>query len=76
MAYKSDHDFRTNLFKQVTKGMDNEQDRKFHDYLTNNYSEEKDSMTYQTLLAAAKEFMSSDYPDYSWNGTKWLWNEN
>jgi hypothetical protein len=62
MAYKSDHDFRTALFKQVTKGMDDKQDRKFHDYLTNNYWDEKDNMTYQKLQEAAKEFMSSDYP--------------
>ncbi|MEG4286957.1 hypothetical protein QUB68_28025 [Microcoleus sp. A006_D1] len=72
MAYKSDHDFRTALFKQVTKGMDDKQDRKFHDYLTNNYWDEKDNMTYQKLQEAAKEFMSSDYPKYWWNGQKWL----
>jgi hypothetical protein len=71
MAYKSDHNFRTNLFKQVTRGMDNDQDREFHDYLHDNYSDEKDSMTYQTLLDAAKAFMTSYYPDYSWNGQKW-----
>ncbi|MDQ2099385.1 MAG: hypothetical protein QQW96_17285 [Tychonema bourrellyi B0820] len=72
MAYKSDHDFRTGLFKQVVKGMDDYQDRRFHDYLRDNYSDEKDSMTYQMLLDAAKAFMSRNYPDYSWNGQKWI----
>jgi hypothetical protein len=51
--------------------MDDDQDREFHDYLHDNYWDEKDSMTYQTLLDAAKAFMSSYYPDYSWNGQKW-----
>ncbi|MEG4485975.1 hypothetical protein [Microcoleus sp. D2_18a_B4] len=72
MAYKSDHDFRTGLFRQVTRGMDKDQDREFHDYLHDNYWEEKDSMTYQMLLDAAKAFMSRNYPDYSWNNQKWI----
>lgn len=39
MAYKSDHDFRTGLFKQVVKGMDDYQDSRFHAYLRDNYSD-------------------------------------
>lgn len=72
MAYKSDHDFRTGLYRQVTKGMDDTQEQKFHYYLGDNYSEKKDSMTYQMLQDAAKEFMTSNYPEYWWNNQRWI----
>jgi|AGSF01.1.fsa_nt_gi hypothetical protein len=73
MAYRSDHDFRTKLYRDVTRGMENYQESEFHDYLQRNCSEEKDSMTYQKLLEAAQEFMSSNYPEYSWNGKAQKW---
>jgi hypothetical protein len=53
--------------------MENYQESEFHDYLQRNCSEEKDSMTYQKLLEAAQEFMSSNYPEYSWNGKAQKW---
>ncbi len=74
MGYKSDHDFRTGLFKQVTKGMEDDQPQEFHQFLHDYYSEQKDSMTYQELLKAAKEFMEN-YPEYTWNGDRWVFQE-
>ncbi len=71
MSYKSDHDFRTDLWKNVTRGLPNDLTSKAHKDLGDYYQEEKDKMTYEELLAAVTEFMSY-YSDWYWNGQKWI----
>lgn len=71
MSYKSDHEFRTDLWNQVTRGLDKDLVKKAHKYLGDNYQEEKDEMDYDQLLGVVKEVMS-DYPEYLWNGQKWI----
>jgi hypothetical protein len=70
MAYKSDHEFRGKLWTQVIRGLPKDLIRECHDYLHDNYEEEKDSMTYDQLLAVVKECISGE--DWYWNGQKWI----
>lgn len=70
MGYRSDHEFRTDLWKQVTSGLPNDLKREAHEYLGKNYKEDKDSMTYDELLSVVKDVMA-DYQGWSWNGQRW-----
>jgi hypothetical protein len=75
MAYKSDHGFRTDIWKQVTQGLPANLTSKAHSYLGKSYQEEKDSMEYGELLAVVQEVMA-DYPEWSWNGQRWYQSED
>ncbi len=70
MGYKSDHEFRTDLWKQVTSGLPNDLASKAHKYLGKDYKDEKNDMNYDQLLAVVQEVMS-DYPEWSYNGQRW-----
>ncbi|MCL1475483.1 hypothetical protein LAY57_33225 [Argonema antarcticum A004/B2] len=47
---------------------------KVHRSLERNYSDTKDEMEYDELLDVVKEVMS-DYPEWSWNGQRWIKDE-
>ncbi len=51
------HDSETREFKAVVRdmGMDREEQERFHDYLTDYYWDEKDSMDYNRLMEVAHE---------------------
>ena len=70
MSYKSDHGFRADLWKNAVSGLSQDLVSKAHQYLGKYYSEEKDSMSYNELLAVVKEFMS-DYKGWSWENDRW-----
>lgn len=70
MGYKSDHEFRTDLWRKATKGLPSELDDKAHRHLGKYYGN-KNEMSYRELLDAVKEFMS-DYEEWSWNGDRWI----
>lgn len=70
MGYKSDHEFRTDLWKNVTTGLPENLKRKAHEYLGKHYQEEKNDMDYDQLLSVVKEVMD-DYPEWTWNGQRW-----
>jgi hypothetical protein len=70
MAYKSDHEFRTDIWKEVTRGLPNNLTKKAHEYLGKQYKDDKDEMNYDQLLSVVKEVMS-DYSEWSWNGQRW-----
>lgn len=70
MPYKTDHDFRTDIWKQVVRGLPPELATKAHKYLGKQYQEEKNSMEYDALLSVVQEVMS-DYSEWSWNGQRW-----
>lgn len=70
MGYKSDHESRKDLWKQVTSGLPSDLVSKAHGHLGKHYKEEKDDMDYSQLLAVVQEVMS-DYPEWSWNGQRW-----
>ena len=71
MGYKSDHGFRTDLWKQATRGLPHDYVTKAHRHLEKYYRDTKDEMTYDQLLGAVKEVMN-DYPEWRWNGQKWI----
>lgn len=73
MGYKSDHEFRTDLWKSVTSGLPKDLASEAHKYLGKHYKDEKNDMNYDQLLAVVREFMS-DYPEWSYNGKRWLCN--
>jgi hypothetical protein len=50
MSYKSDHEFRTDIWNQVTSGLPNDIKRECHETLGTNYAEEKDEMGYAELF--------------------------
>jgi hypothetical protein len=70
MGYKSDHEFRTDLWKEVTRGLPSDLARKAHEHLGKHYKEEKNDMDYSQLLAVVQEVMSN-YQEWSWNGQRW-----
>jgi hypothetical protein len=70
MSYKSDHEFRTDIWNEVTRGLPSNLTRKAHEHLGKQYKEEKDSMDYSELLSVVQEVMS-DYSEWSWNGKRW-----
>lgn len=51
------HNSETEEFKSVVRdmNMDREERRRFHDYLTDYYWDEKDSMDYNRLMEVAHE---------------------
>jgi hypothetical protein len=71
MSYKSDHEFRTDLWQQVTRGLPKDITRECHEHLGNYYREEKDEMNYEDLLKVVKEVMT-EHPGWSWNNQRWL----
>lgn len=71
MSYKSDHESRTKLWQNVTRGLPENLTNGAHKHLGDNYQENKNDMKYDELLAAVTEFMSN-YSNWYWNGQKWI----
>ncbi len=72
MGFKSDHEFRTDLWKDVTRGLTDDLPGKAHQHLGKYYREEKNDMDYDELLDVVKEFMSN-YSEWSWNKRSQRW---
>lgn len=70
MGYKSDHEFRSDLWDSATKGLPSNIKRQAHEHLGKYYKEEKNDMNYDQLLSVVKEVMN-DYPEWTWNGQRW-----
>jgi hypothetical protein len=71
MSYKSDHEFRTEIWQEVTRGLPANIIKECHKQLGDSYGEEKDKMGYDDLLAVVKEVLD-DYSEWSWNGQRWF----